>query len=161
MGRKHYTEEHIAHAMAVYRSNGGNLKRTSAATGVARSTLRQWASGDYGEGKSPASIEDKTDAIGAKLTAKFGEIAVASLDAARDKIADASFRDLLIGAGIATEKRELLQGGRNGGSRGGTTIQIALVGADALRTLAAHMTRAQLPAGDVVEGTYKEDEGAA
>ncbi len=43
---KRYSDEQVATALVVLKSNGGNLKRTERQTGVSRTTLRTWEAGD-------------------------------------------------------------------------------------------------------------------
>lgn len=158
MARKHYTEEKIAHSLAVLRSNGGNLKRTSDQTGVTRSTLRAWQSGQLPEQMDPEVIKDTQDAISRKIVEQFADIATLSLEAAKAKIPEASYRDLLIGAGIATEKRELLGGRPTARTE---SLKVSLIVPGSLKLMGAQVLSGQpieattvrpLPDPDVIEG---------
>jgi hypothetical protein len=148
MARKLYTEEQIAHYLAVLRSNGQNYKQTSRQTGVARGTLRRWEVGQLPGAMDQERIAKGTNAISEALAEQFGRIAVKSLESAEGKIADASYRDLLIGAGISTEKRELLRGGPT--SRVNTQIMVSLVASDG-RSYAGLQGAAQA----AIDGEYK------
>lgn len=136
MAGKHYTEEKVAHSLAVLRSNGGNLKRTSAQTGVGRATLRAWQSGQIPKGMDAEVVADASNTMSAKLVEQFARIATLSLAEAEKKIPQANYRDLLIGAGIATEKRELLTGRPTQRSEG---IKVSLVVPGSLKNLAVQV----------------------
>lgn len=153
MARKHYTEEKIAHCLATLRSNGGNLKRTSQAVGVSRQTLKTWSMGKLPMAVDRERVEEKTDQMGQRLVEQFGEIATLSLEEAKKKIPAASYRDLLIGAGISTEKRELLTGRPTSRQE---AIKIALVMPEGLRTLAAQVASGMKALPPTVEGQYTE-----
>lgn len=129
-----YDDEAVANALAVLRSNRGNMKRTAAQLGIPRTTLRQWAgrnekttTGSTRDVPAPLMDEART-----KLAATFKQRAQQIMDAVTpEKLEKASARDLLIAAGIATEKAELLTGGPTARTE---SVRVSLVEPDALRS---------------------------
>lgn len=100
-----YSDVQRAETMAVLAANGGNLNKTARNTGIPLSTLAKWADG---KGHSPdhadLCMEKKKD-----LAELFEGIARDILDAAADKIADASLKDAMVSAGVAVDKMQLLK----------------------------------------------------
>lgn len=109
-----YTDDEIADHLAALRANRGNLLKTSRQRRVPMGTLRGWA-GRLGNSStaSPRQVnEPKQTEARQRLAGKFrtrAEELIDSVDA--EKIAKAGVRDILVAAGIATEKAELLTGG--------------------------------------------------
>lgn len=146
--------------IAALEANGGNAKKTAAQLGIPRSTLRyvvgrmsQNARGKVHKDASPEVVADLAENW-RKVAEKGTAIALAAMehiDPAEMRSRDV--KELLIGAAVATEKRELLTGRPTQRTE---SVRIALVDASALRTLAAQMARPALQAPADVEGEYIE-----
>jgi hypothetical protein len=113
-----------------------NMKKASRLTGIPRTTLRGWA----GKNKSTTAVakvvrpELVQDQRG-KLAEKWERTVSRALDRADiDEVLDkAPYKDLVIGAGIATEKLELLSGRATSRSE---SLRIELVSGGSLFELA-------------------------
>ncbi len=105
MAKHSYTDAERAAALAVLQANGGNMLRTSKATGIPRTTLITWA-GDVERQARMPEVErarfDLADVIERELQAIFQAMAT--------KRADATYRELATAAGILTDKLHLLRG---------------------------------------------------
>ena len=145
---RQYTDDEIAGALATLQANGGNAKRTAKTLGVARTTLRQWAGRAQSTTAHPKRVSDGLVLERSeRLATKFEDFATQAMDAAPDRIGAMSGKDLLIAAGIATEKVQLLRGqptSRN------VQAQIVYVQAAALKSLSS----------GVLEGEFEADEPA-
>lgn len=130
-----YTDEEIAHALAVLRSNRGNAKKTALQLGVSRTTLRGWAGRMTSATARPKQVSpEKSDKAREGLAEKFGSAAERFVEAALSdpsKVEKASVRDLLVAAGIATEKSELLRGGATSRVE---SVRVQLADPDSLRS---------------------------
>lgn len=110
-----YTDEEIAHALAALRANRGNAKKTATQLGIPRTTLRQWAGLSPVKGKQVPLA--KVEAASAELATTFekisGRITEKVLEAVeRVELKNAQdIRNMLVGAGITTDKGQLLRGG--------------------------------------------------
>jgi hypothetical protein len=123
--------------MARLRANGGNAKKTALELGVALTTLRGWAGRQHPTNGTPKQVPEAEITAKAQARAnRFDEITdkihdrvMASIDAV--PVATATdVRNMLVGAGITTEKASF--------SRGGPTsrvesMKISLISPNALR----------------------------
>lgn len=106
MARRHYSDEERAAALAILDARGGNVTAAAKAARVPRTTLLSWL--DLPDRAAPSELRrDKR----AELAALFEAEAQAALAAARNCRDDARYRELMTGAGIATDKWQLLTGG--------------------------------------------------
>jgi hypothetical protein len=130
-----YSDDQAAHALAMLEANGGNAKKTAALLGIPRTTLRQWA----GRAKSSTArpkvvraelVQDRS----AEIATNLENLAAKSIGFADAKMETASYKDLLIGAGIAIEKVQLLRGKATSRSE---SLRIELVAGGSLQELAA------------------------
>lgn len=106
MAKKSYTDAERAEALAVLQANGGNMLRTSKATGIPRTTLIAW-SGDIDRQERTADVIERkrfdlADVIERELQAIFQAMAT--------KRADATYRELATAAGILIDKLGMLSG---------------------------------------------------
>lgn len=153
--RRTYSEDDVAHALAVFRANGGNAKRTASQLGISRTTLRSWvtvAGGGTWQGsngqprKAPAHVVAK--AVG-ELTQWWLVVALKSVKAADALLSGGlpgkaqDVRNLLVAGAVATEKHQLLTGGPTVRSE---VQRVSLIAPETLRS----------PALSVIEGTKRE-----
>jgi hypothetical protein len=82
------------------------VKEAARMAGVPRKTLEGWRDG---RGIS-AEVLSKMEEAKKRLRDKFAREADGALDAAAEKRDGASYRDLMIGAGMAVDKMQLLDG---------------------------------------------------
>jgi len=138
-----YDPKKVAHAMAVLRANGGNALKTAKQLRIPRTTLRQWASGMPAPRPVPAIPNaELVDDVSAELATKFENAALDALEPEALGVAleKASFKDRVLGAAIAIDKRQLLIGGATSRTE---TLSVHLVGAVALNA-AGSSTLAEL-----------------
>lgn len=98
--KRQYTEDDKAVALAFLDSNNGNLDRTAKTTGIPRNTLRRWK---LGEGVTePVSNlrHQKRDTL-LSLWEGQAQAALEDANVARD---EANYAQLMMGAGLATDK---------------------------------------------------------
>lgn len=147
MARKHYSDEQVAHALAVLTSNGGNLLKTSRATGVERATLRAWQAGELRQHK-PDVVNEKREGKEQAISDKLETFAHKAAERASgdEFVAELKGKDLLIAAGIAIEKVQLLRGRPTSRSESATIVYVQPT---ALRDMS----------GEVIEGTFRTDSG--
>lgn len=108
--RKRYDDKFRASAVIMLEAAGypdkkGALTQVSNHTGVPLSTLRGWYDGSRNPPPSELRHEKKgelIDWINRELEGIFGDLP--------DRRQDASYKDLIIGVGVLTEKRQLLSG---------------------------------------------------
>lgn len=135
--KRSFTDDEIVSALARLQANGGNAKKTAAELGISRTTLRGWAGRhDNKTGTSKRVPKDDVDAKSKARANRFDEITdlihdkvVAGIEAVEVK-SSLDVRNLLVGAGITTEKASF--------SRGGPTsrvenLRVSLIDPDALR----------------------------
>lgn len=130
--RKHYTDEQVANALVVLKSNAGNYKRTERQTGVSRATLRAWEAGKL-KHHDPATVQSAQTETEQRLGDTFERLAIESTQRALEKVREASYLDLLKGAGISTEKMLLVRGRPTSRSE---SIRISFIAPNALDQLA-------------------------
>lgn len=102
-----YTDEQKAEALAALVSNADNLKATARETGIPVPTLRTWRLKTEA-GFNPENGPDYA-ALWGKVQAKSIERALVKADAP-----ETSYRDLMVGAGIAADKHLNYRDGRQG-----------------------------------------------
>jgi transposase-like protein len=100
--RRRYSDDDRAAALAALAANGGNLKGTARQVGVPEPTLRHWSRDATRQG---AKVEAQKTA----LADQFEALAERLLAVAESKIGEASFVQLMTGAGIAVDKMLLLR----------------------------------------------------
>lgn len=114
-----YSEEQVSDALAVLASNGGNVARTrrelDADTGwesvPAHKTLKRWRENDAAPTtKREAAIGESADQKKEDLAEVYERLTRQCLGAAVERMEEASFKDLMRAAGIATDKMNLLRG---------------------------------------------------
>lgn len=134
MARKHYSDEQVAHALAVLTSNGGNLLKTSRATGVERATLRAWQAGELRQHK-PDVVNEKREGKEQAISDKLETFAHKAAERASgdEFVAELKGKDLLIAAGIAIEKVQLLRGRPTSRQE---SVRISFIAPNALSELA-------------------------
>ena len=99
--------------LAALAGNGGNVKRTARQAGVPRKTLEGWAKGRGLAGvRGELRHQDKAD-----LAVRFEELAHRLLDAISARLAEASFRELVVALDIVVDKMVLLRGNAGSGGR--------------------------------------------
>lgn len=106
-GRKGYTDEQVASALAVLAAEGGCVAAASRVAGVPYTTMNNWAKGrrralvsHMGEAKR-ASLAESVEGLASLLV---GDL---SSEPARK---NAAFKDLAVALGIAVDKLLLLKG---------------------------------------------------
>jgi hypothetical protein len=149
MEHRQFTNDEIANALSVLRSNKGNAKKTAKHLGISRTTLRQWAglspvrgkqvSGELVQRKS-LELADQLDSLALRLANKVADgLDMVPMETSGDA------RNLLIGLGITTEKASFARGGPTNRVE---SLKISLVVPGALRSTA----------GQVLDGSYTEVE---
>ncbi len=104
--RFRYTDEEKANALVLLDANCGQYSMTAHQLALPISTLYWW---DQGRGVKPAVAElRKIKKL--ELAEKLDHVAMLAASLAPEKLATASFKDTLIGTGIAIEKAALLRG---------------------------------------------------
>jgi len=127
---------------------GGPNSKASRATGVDRRTLHRWWEALTEDERQDYIYEAKK-----RQEAYWQEIHDACLQVAREKVADMSPRDALVGAGIAFDKLQLL--------RGQATDITSVVAADAeslARSVEEILSRVQVEASAEAAGRATEDQ---
>lgn len=135
-----YTDEQKAHALAVLRSNAGNMKKTARETGYPRSTLRAWAGMRQSEGKLPADVPPAlVDEHAENLAKRWSKIASLSLEVLEgylerlkspEKVTSGAARDLSVVGAVATEKESFARGGPTSRTE---AVRVSLIAPNALR----------------------------
>lgn len=112
-------------------------KKVAQTLGLSRDTVRSYEEGRLPPSADRAAVMEQVEVITDGITKRLEVMVPEMLDAAREKIQGATFKDLLIGSGIGIEKLELLKGRPT--SREGREVRIifsADSGAGSLRELA-------------------------
>lgn len=136
--KRQYSDDEVASALARLRANNGNAKRTAAQLGINRTTLRGWAGRHSNKtGTSKHVPEQAIEAKGAEQANRFDEIT----DRLTEKILNAissvpvetatDIRNLLVGAGITTEKASFSRGGPNSRVE---SVKVSLIDPSALKS---------------------------
>lgn len=100
--RRVYSDEEKASGLALLASHGGDVSKAARAAGVPRRTLQRWRD------ETPEVVAQIAQDKKAALAALFEAEVEAALGAAGAKRGEASYRDLITGAAIAADKRQLL-----------------------------------------------------
>jgi hypothetical protein len=111
-GRRSYSDDERALALAVLDGNGGNCKRTARQLGIARKTLAAWARGSFHPAVANLRHQKKRE-----LADALEEVAYCLLDAIPGKLASASLLELVIASGILVDKMLLLRADEARGQR--------------------------------------------
>lgn len=151
-----YSDEEVANALAMLRANGQNAKKTAALLGIPRTTIRAWAGRAHSStGKQmypkqvkPELLQERSEEIATSLE----NLAAMSVGFAVEKMPEASYKDLLIGAGIAIEKVQLLRGRATSRNE---SLVIQLVAGGSLNELANVALNRTTPA--LGEGNDRKD----
>jgi transposase-like protein len=119
MGR-HYSPEEKSEGLAHLAAEGGNVNRAARAYGVPRKTLQGWRDGRGITSEVKGMIEESK----LRLRDMFRDEAAAALEEAKAKRGTANYKDLMIGAAVATDKAQLLDGAPTSRvEHGGTDLQ--------------------------------------
>jgi transposase-like protein len=105
-GRRRYSDEERAAALAALAANRGNVARTARQVGLHPNTLRQWATGQ----RHPEATQ-MSEAKKESLADAFERLAGKMLGVADRKADDLGAKDAMISAGIAADKVVALRGG--------------------------------------------------
>ena len=106
MGKRTYSDNEKATALAVLDANRGNLSRTQRETSVPRSTLREWRNGRHHDEVTDIRQEKKIE-----LAALIEEKVLDMLGGVtEEKIERTGVKDLMTGVGIGTDKILALRG---------------------------------------------------
>lgn len=104
-----YTEREKARALALVKTNGGNVQRAAREAGVPRKTVGDWVEGK-GVSQEAKRMSEQPE-VTKELAAKFKQLAHLALDAITpEKLAKASLKELALAAAIFTDKNQLLTG---------------------------------------------------
>lgn len=101
-----YTEDQKASALAALQANDGNVKKTAKFLGIPEPTLRKWKNGQH----LSTTVVQKYDVKKADLADLYEQVTrdiLASIS--REDIATANLSARMTGAGIATDKMQLLR----------------------------------------------------
>jgi transposase-like protein len=127
--KRSYSEADKASALALLRSNAGNVKGTARQLNMPISTLRRWADGEHvNEGVAEKYHEKKRD-----LADVFEDIARTYAEQALGSVATSKGKDAVIAAATALDKLRLL--------RGEATDISEVRSSDAKRELADRLTK--------------------
>ena len=113
--RRQYTPEEKAEALALYKANGENLKRTvrefrtKDGQPVPEPTMRRWVHGQVRSGPSPELQAQKITDLGGGLRSLV--FSLIGLAAEKVDEGDASLLDIFKSLGIAFDKLQMLEGG--------------------------------------------------
>lgn len=143
-----YSDAQAANALSMLEANGGNAKRTAALLGIPRTTLRQWANRAQSSTARPKQVSAQlVKDRSAEIADSLEDLAARSVGLAGsgEKLAAASYKDLLIGAGIAIEKVQLLRGRATSRNE---SLTIHLVAGAGLQELAERTLTGQKAIGD-------------
>ncbi len=143
--KRTYTDDEIAHAVALLGANGGNAKRTARELGVSRTTLRGWAGRQHptnGTPKAPApsAVSEKSEQLAQTLeeiSARASAKVLSALDHLEVKSAQ-DVRNLLVGVGITTEKASFARGGPTTRSE---QVKVALADPSSLKNMGLRVLR--------------------
>lgn len=116
---KVYSEQEKAQALAMLKSEGGNISRVAKAIGISANTLRSWRnqvsshlSSDCVPKKQPdaPTIQERVEEASADLASRFEQEIGAILSTLPSKREGATYKDLATSIGILTDKIQLLRG---------------------------------------------------
>jgi transposase-like protein len=103
MGKRRYTDDERAGALAALAVNSGNVNRTARQVGVPRRTLAQWAKGQrHPEAAQMSQLKKRP------LAEALQDLAYQLIDMPASTIAKASVKDRAIATGVLIDKAQLL-----------------------------------------------------
>lgn len=130
--RRRYSDEEKAEALASLDANEGRLTLTAEMLGIPVQTLHCW---DMGRGVHPSVMQLRTHKK-EELANELDSVALLAARLAGEKVTGASFKDTMIGLGIAVEKAALLRGEATANVGHVETLQTAQQALDRLFELA-------------------------
>lgn len=164
-GKKH-SPEFIAHALERLAANAGNIKKTAeelsntSGRHIARSVLTSWRDGTRRRSESVQALVEQQGPVAdgsenakdyERLARTWTDLADMATDAARRRVAETkSFKELIVGGAVATDKALLLRGKPS--SR--TELTISMFHGDPFNS--KKIVRDQ----NAIEGEWREDGGA-
>lgn len=98
--KRQYSEEDKAAFLVAYAQNNNSLRRTARLLGVPLSTAGQWVKGQGIHSEVSVNADTKKGNLAARWEAE----ASAALEAASGKRGEATYGQLMMGAGLATDK---------------------------------------------------------
>ena len=104
MAKRQYTDDDRAAALAALDVNGGNVAKTARDLQVPRVTLIEWR-----DGRVSDAVSDIRQVKKEALHDRLEMIAHSLVDAAPDKLRDASLQQVFTSLGIAVDKMQLLR----------------------------------------------------
>jgi len=111
---KTYDAATIGNALRVVAANNGSLKAASRELkGIARSTLRRWAAGEYPPGLTEKDVQIAAGEAGAERAAEYRRTAKLYLDRLQDPkvVQETKARDAAVIVGILDDKSVRAEGG--------------------------------------------------
>jgi len=105
MGRRQYSDNDKATALAALDANGGNVNKTANMLGIPASTLTEWR-----DGRVNPEVTEVRGRKKEELAGRLVEIAHLLIDAMPDKIKDSNLQQAATTLGITVEKIQLLDG---------------------------------------------------
>ena len=102
--RRKYSDLDRAKALVALKANGGNALKTAAEIDIPRRTLQLWKENEPGPFVAELCQETKPD-----LATRFEQLANLCLDAAPDKIPEATLAQVTVSAGISVDKMQNLR----------------------------------------------------
>ena len=104
--KRQHSDKTKATALALLDANGGQLHKTARMLEIPLTTLYQWANGRGINSEVTLMRTNKKE----ELASKLDYVAHLAADLAPEKLETASYKDTMIGAGIAIDKAALLRG---------------------------------------------------
>jgi hypothetical protein len=104
MARRYYTEDDKATALAYLEANRGNVRVTAKQVGIPFQTLQYWAKG----GAIRPNMTELSVIKKESLRERWESLAYQALEAAKNLSEEASYKDLVMAAAIATDKSQAL-----------------------------------------------------
>jgi transposase-like protein len=153
--RREYTDAFKASALLHLKANRGNADRTAKALGIPRSTLLSWEQGVGVTAETLRLVE-----LGAGELADLMEHQVRQMlmGITREKIEQASLRDLMVAIGVGTDKVQVLRGMPNSITK---SVDMTDDEAAERAALLIDQALARLDGGSGAEGTERDAAGAA
>lgn len=107
--KRSYTDEQIANALAILKSNGGNLLATERDTGIPRQTIREWSANGRRDSQQVREIRQEKEQ---NILTLYGNAERGLLEHAikPEIIADMDGLAAMKAAGIARDKIQLMTG---------------------------------------------------
>lgn len=105
-GKRMYSDEEKAAALACLDACGGNISRAASMSGVPESSLRTWAKRPESDHSATLRADKKKDLAEALESLAWRMLRMART---KDKLKGASLSQLLVGIGIAVDKVQALR----------------------------------------------------